>query len=117
MKIYPGEGGLRHCGKTQQCYDRDKQAWSVEADFSADYLRLRLSYTDVFNVPRNHLRYVCWQAHIVRRNPSSGICECVPASPAPYSAYYVQDDSDMGTVMDTDVLTKEVSHSYFVALS
>ncbi|CAM1311499.1 Uncharacterised protein g5709 [Pycnogonum litorale] len=108
VKIYPGDGGLRHCGKVQQCYDRDKQAWTVEAEFNSEYLRLRLSYTDIFSVPRNHLRFVCWQAHMVRRNTTTGICECVPVSAFPYSAYFVQDDSDMGTVMETDIPTKEV---------
>jgi hypothetical protein len=39
------------------CYDRDMQAWYLEADVNnEDFLRLRLVYKDVRNVPRNHLR-------------------------------------------------------------
>lgn len=40
------------------CYDRDKQAWALEADLHSDMLRLKLVFNDVHNVPRNHLRLV-----------------------------------------------------------
>lgn len=48
-----GVGGLT----AGTCYDRDKQAWSFEADTHSDSLRVRVVYRDVRNVPRNHIRY------------------------------------------------------------
>ena len=42
----------------QSCYDREKQAWCVEADTHSETLRIRLIFTDAKNVPRNHLKYV-----------------------------------------------------------
>lgn len=29
---------------TANCYDRDKQAWTVETDFERDYLRLKVRF-------------------------------------------------------------------------
>lgn len=39
-----------------QCYDRDKQGWTLKADCHSDTVRLHMIYKDVHNVPRNHLR-------------------------------------------------------------
>lgn len=40
-----------------QCYDRDKQGWTVKTDCHSDMVRLYMVYKDIHNVPRNHLRY------------------------------------------------------------
>ncbi|OQR69122.1 hypothetical protein BIW11_12461, partial [Tropilaelaps mercedesae] len=40
-----GLGGLSP-SSTANCYDRDKQAWTVEADFERDYLRLKRGRLD-----------------------------------------------------------------------
>ncbi|XP_049816374.1 uncharacterized protein LOC126263327 [Schistocerca nitens] len=40
-----------------QCYDRDKQAWTIKSDCHAETVRLHMVYKDIHNVPRNHLRY------------------------------------------------------------
>lgn len=45
------------------CYDRDKQAWSFEADTHSETLRVRVIYRDVRNVPRNHIRFVPFPLH------------------------------------------------------
>ncbi|GLH08669.1 Protein of unknown function [Gryllus bimaculatus] len=39
-----------------QCYDRDKQAWTLRSDCHSDTVRLHMVYKDIHNVPRNHLR-------------------------------------------------------------
>ena len=41
---------------TAQCYDREKQAWSLKSDCHSDTVRLHMVYKDVQHVPRNHLR-------------------------------------------------------------
>ncbi|XP_064466638.1 uncharacterized protein LOC135377855 [Ornithodoros turicata] len=93
------------------CYDRDKQAWCVEADLDSDVVRLKLFYADLHHVPRGHLRYVAWNAYLIRRDPDSGARESVLAVHAPHSCYYVQDGMDVGVVMDTDVSVREIRES------
>ena len=60
-----GVGGLT----AGTCYDRDKQAWSFEADTHSDTLRVRVVYRDVRNVPRNHIRSVPFTLHNVILSP------------------------------------------------
>ncbi|XP_037084853.1 uncharacterized protein LOC119105493 [Pollicipes pollicipes] len=38
------------------CHDRDRQAWTVEADTNGDFLRLKVVYKDIHNIPRNHIK-------------------------------------------------------------
>ncbi|XP_022698673.1 uncharacterized protein LOC111265921 [Varroa jacobsoni] len=99
-----GLGGLSP-SSTANCYDRDKQAWTVEADFERDYLRLKLFYADMGAVPRNHLRYVAWNTYVIRAPPGGGK-ESVLAVNAPHSAYYVQDGMDLGVLIDVDIPTR-----------
>ncbi|KAK8379270.1 hypothetical protein O3P69_019257 [Scylla paramamosain] len=89
------------------CYDRDKQAWALEADLHSDTLRLKLVFNDVHNVPRNHLRYVCWNAYLLRR-ASRGYVESVCLVNGPFSNYYAQENTDDGLMMESDVPVKEV---------
>lgn len=93
------------------CYDRDKQAWTLEADTHSDTLRVRMVYKDVHNVPRNHLRYVSWSAYLLRYNSKTGLLDPISCTHAPYSHYYVQEEVDDGIIMETDVTVKEV-HSH-----
>ncbi|XP_028967040.1 uncharacterized protein LOC100905722 [Galendromus occidentalis] len=90
---------------TANCYDRDKQAWTVETDFERDYLRLKLFYADMGAVPRNHLRFVAWNTYVIRAPPGGGK-ESVLAVNAPHSAYYVQDGMDLGVLIDVDIPTR-----------
>ncbi|XP_071513816.1 uncharacterized protein [Panulirus ornatus] len=89
------------------CYDRDKQAWALEPDLHSDMLRLKLVFNDVHNVPRNHLRYVCWNAYLLRR-ASRGYVESVCLSNGPFSNYYAQESTDDGLMMESDVPVKEI---------
>lgn len=63
MGLAPGNmDGLDTMGRrvampvTAQCYDREKQAWSLKSDCHSDTVRLHMVYKDVQHVPRNHLR-------------------------------------------------------------
>ncbi|XP_046439487.1 uncharacterized protein LOC124190690 [Daphnia pulex] len=92
------------------CYDRDKQAWSFEADTHSENgtLRVRVVYRDVRNVPRNHIRYVSWQAAMLRPNNKVSQCDAVPFSSTHYSNYYVQEEADDGVVMESSVPVKDL---------
>ncbi|XP_063226998.1 uncharacterized protein LOC134533406 [Bacillus rossius redtenbacheri] len=65
-------------------------------------------YKDIHNVPRNHLRYVCWTAYLLRYHGKSGHVEPVPLPGAPFSHYYAQELTDEGIIMETDVTVKEL---------
>lgn len=56
----PGAGGTHGvvvaAPAVTQCYDRDKQAWSIKSDCHSETVRLHMVYKDIHNVPRNHLR-------------------------------------------------------------
>ncbi|XP_023216783.1 uncharacterized protein LOC111619310 [Centruroides sculpturatus] len=90
------------------CYDRDKQGWCVEADMEAECLKLKLFYTDLHNVPRNHLKYVSWNAYVIRNHPTTGHRESILVINAPHNSYYVQDGMDMGVTMETDIPVRQI---------
>ncbi|CAB4065232.1 unnamed protein product [Lepeophtheirus salmonis] len=50
-------------------YDKDKLAWEVEPDMNGDTLKLRMIHKDAKNIPRNHIRYVCWSAYLIKNHP------------------------------------------------
>ncbi|XP_071444417.1 uncharacterized protein [Hetaerina americana] len=91
-----------------QCYDRDKQAWIIRTDTHSETVRLHMVFKDVQNVPRNHLRYVCWTAYLLRLHHKSGMVEPVALPGGPFSHYYAQDVSDEGIIMETDIPVKEM---------
>ncbi|XP_042238306.1 uncharacterized protein LOC121876869 isoform X2 [Homarus americanus] len=70
-------------------------------------LRLKLVFNDVHNVPRNHLRYVCWNAYLLRR-ASRGYVESVCLTNGPFSNYYAQESTDDGLMMESEVPVKEI---------
>lgn len=86
------------------------QAWCVECDCELDNLRLKLFFMDLQSVPRNHIRYISWIAYVVKRDSKSGQTrESLAVRNSPHSNYYLQDGIDMGTIMDTNILAREVS--------
>lgn len=88
-------------------YDRDKQAWMIETDLSTEYLKFRLYYVDVRNVPRRFVRYVCWSLMVM---PARGQVRPVKALRAPFFNYYSQSDlTEEGFEIDTDIHVNEVS--------
>ena len=87
-------------------YDRDKQAWMLETDLSMEYLKLRLYYADVRNVPRCYTRYVRWSLAVI---PARGSPRPVRALGAPFSFFYSQADAEPeGFDMSTDIQVNEV---------
>jgi len=101
--------GTYESSQPVQTYDREKQAWTLEADTNSDTLRVRMIFKDVHNVPRNHLRYVSWNAYLLRYNSKTGLLDPISCTFAPYSHYYMQEESDDGIIMETDVTVKEVT--------
>ena len=117
-------------------YDKDKLAWEIETDLNSDTLKVRLVHKDVKNVPRNHIRYVCWSAYLLKKHPklesklgaaihdtnttedtirtsvATDYTAKLPLDQKVYFQYYVQDDTDDGGVlMDTKIPIKEVLRS------
>ncbi|XP_054721728.1 uncharacterized protein LOC129231438 [Uloborus diversus] len=104
---------------TPNCYDREKHAWLAEGDIEGECLKLKLFCSDLHHVPRNHLRYVSWNAYVVRSD--SGIPsnekenDMIVVLNAPHWNYYIQEGVDMGIVMETDIpvsLVDEFSDNY-----
>jgi hypothetical protein len=87
------------------------QAWCVESDSeSGEQLRLKLFFMDLHSVPRNHIRYISWIAHVVRRDPKTGQArDSIAVRNSPHSNYYLQDGIDLGAMMETDIRVEEVS--------
>lgn len=48
------------------CYDRENHPWIAESEIRGENLNLRLYCNDMSHIPRNHLRYVSWNAYVVR---------------------------------------------------
>ncbi|CAL1532756.1 unnamed protein product [Lymnaea stagnalis] len=87
------------------CYDRDKQAWMLEADTTGKYLTFRLYYTDISHVPRKFSRYVGWNIRLVSKATNSRPKRTLDG---PHSKYYVQQEVDEGCVIRTDVSLEEL---------
>ncbi|XP_041376336.1 uncharacterized protein LOC121388875 [Gigantopelta aegis] len=85
-------------------YDRDKQAWMLEADTSGKYLTFKLYYTDISHVPRKFSRYVAWNVKVISQNTSKP----VKAQDGPFCKYYVQQDLDDGVQAKTDIPVDEL---------
>ncbi|WAR12509.1 hypothetical protein MAR_026689 [Mya arenaria] len=88
-------------GKTRaHLYDKDKQAWLMEADTSGKTLSFRLYYTDIAHVPRKYSRYVCWNVLVLTRYiPEHNM----RTNYGPFSRYYIQQDLDEGHLITTSI--------------
>ena len=70
-----------------------------------------------------NFRYVCWSAYMIKRHPKlasalgsdglEGYTAKIPLDQKFYFQYFVQDEIEDGTLMDTKVPVKEVSTTYF----
>ncbi|CAG2168116.1 unnamed protein product [Oppiella nova] len=85
--------------------------WCIEADLDSEHMRLKLFFMDLHSVPRNHLRYISWIAYVVTRDPRNGIRESIVVTNSPHGNYYIQDGMDMGTIMDTNILSHQIKES------
>ncbi len=88
-------------------YDRDKQAWIIESDISRTYLKLRLFYADINNVPRKCLRHVMFGVTIMT-SPSHH-CRSIRVKKSPFYQYYSQNDPDDCYDIATDITVDSVS--------
>lgn len=88
------------------CYDRDKQAWMIEADTNGKYLAFRLFYTDISHVPRKFSRYVGWNLRVMSRSSQARPKRSLEG---PHGKYYVQQEVDDGIMVRTDIPVDEVS--------
>ena len=62
------------------------------------------------------LRYVSWSAYLLRYNTKSGTLDPVAFTHAPFSHYYVQEETDDGIIMETDVTLQSVrTRSYLTS--
>ncbi|XP_021373518.1 uncharacterized protein LOC110463337 [Mizuhopecten yessoensis] len=87
-------------------YDRDKQAWMLEADASGKSLAFRLYYTDISHVPRKFTRYVSFNIVVLPANPERNVARALNG---PFYRYYVQQDLDDGFMVHTDIKMDELS--------
>ncbi|WAR12507.1 hypothetical protein MAR_026687 [Mya arenaria] len=93
-------------GKTRaHLYDKDKQAWLMEADTSGKTLSFRLYYTDITHVPRKYSRYVCWNVLVLTRYIPD---HKVKTNYGPFSRYYIQQDLDEGHLITTSIPVNEL---------
>ncbi|XP_054164349.1 uncharacterized protein LOC128962050 isoform X2 [Oppia nitens] len=102
---------IRNPSPTINCYDRNKQGWCIETDMEGEHMRLKLFFMDLHSVPRNHLRYISWIAYVVTRDPLNGVRESIVVTNPPHSNYYIQDGIDMGTIMETDIISQQIRDS------
>ncbi|KAF0294076.1 hypothetical protein FJT64_008217 [Amphibalanus amphitrite] len=90
------------------CYDRDRQGWSIETDTNGDFLRLKVVYKDIHNIPRNHIKHSEWNLFIIRRHPKGGYMSPSLVARGPFCNYYVHENHDEGIMVETDVPVKEL---------
>lgn len=108
-------------------YDADKQEWALDCDLLGTYVRLRLYYLDIKDVPRGCSRVVRWNVRMMpwsiasptaadKENSSSSSSSssddpkrCIRSTNGPFVCYYTQKDIDEGTAVQMDILVQEVS--------
>lgn len=108
--VYVSEASVSVTSRTKNrahLYDRDKQAWMLEADTNGKFLAFKLYYTDISHVPRKFTRYVSWHLRILTR----GNARTARPLNGPFAKYYVQQELDEGFTMKTDIPVEEVSQA------
>ncbi|CAF1404530.1 unnamed protein product [Adineta steineri] len=87
--------------------DKDQQAWTVEAYIEEQCFIIRLYYSDIFKIPANYLRSICFNI-TVRNHRDTKTTTSVFQKPV--TKYYSQKDSDEGleisTTLDVEELTE-----------
>ncbi|CAF1678149.1 unnamed protein product, partial [Adineta ricciae] len=87
--------------------DKDQQAWTVEAYIEEQCFIIRLYYSDIFKIPVNYLRSICFNI-TVRNHRDTKTTTSVFQKPV--TKYYSQKDSDEGleisTTLDVEELTE-----------
>jgi hypothetical protein len=87
-------------------FDKDQQAWTVEAYIEEQCFIIRLYYSDIFKIPVNYLRAICFNI-TVRNHRDTKTTTSVFQKPV--TKYYSQRDSDEGLEISTTLDVEEVS--------
>ena len=88
--------------------DKDQQAWTVEAYIEEQCFIIRLYYSDIFKIPADYIRSICFNI-TVRNFDDSKVTTSV--FPKPVTKYYAQRESDEGLEISTTLDVDEVSRS------
>ena len=86
--------------------DKDQQAWTVEAYIEDQCFIIRLYYSDIFKIPPNYVRAICFNI-TVRNFRDSKTTTSVFQKPV--TKYYSQKDHDEGLEISTTLDVEEVS--------
>ncbi|UJR31220.1 hypothetical protein I4U23_018724 [Adineta vaga] len=87
--------------------DKDQQAWTVEAYIEEQCFIIRLYYSDIFKIPVDYIRSICFNITVRNFNDSKITTSVFPK---PVTKYYSQKESDEGleisTTLDVDELNE-----------
>ena len=86
--------------------DKDQQAWTIEAYIEEQCFIIRLYYSDIFKIPANYVRSICFNI-TVRNHRDTKTTTSVFQKPV--TKYYSQKDSDEGLEISTTLDVEEVS--------
>ena len=104
----------RNRHRALRCYDRDKQAWLLEAHMKSDKLKFYIFYADIGTVPRGCIRMMNIGVSVL---PAYGNIKLVKAINSPYTKYYTQrPQDDFGLEIPTAIPMKDVSNAIFTNL-
>lgn len=90
-------------------YDTEMQEWAVDCDLLATYVKLRIYYIDLRNIPRQFTRCVRWNVTIV---PNGSNQRLVKSLSGPFTNYYSERETDEGYTMTMDILVEDVRLSF-----
>ena len=77
----------------------------LETEFVKVKFKMKLYYADVHNVPRGFNRLMCWGISVIPRHGKGHIRQALRS---PFIKYYIQNDTDDGYDMFTDISNSEV---------
>ncbi|CAF2894172.1 unnamed protein product [Rotaria sp. Silwood2] len=86
--------------------DKDQQAWTVEAYIEEQCFIIRLYYSDIFKIPANYVRSICFNI-TVRNYRDTKTTTSVFQKPV--TKYYSQKDSDEGLEISTTLDVTELT--------
>ncbi|CAF3125865.1 unnamed protein product [Rotaria socialis] len=91
--------------------DKDQQAWTVEAYIEEQCFIIRLYYSDIFKIPANYVRAICFNI-TVRNYRDTKTTTSVFQKPV--TKYYSQKDSDEGLEISTTLDVTELTERGFL---
>jgi hypothetical protein len=86
--------------------DKDQQAWTVEAYIEEQCFIIRLYYSDIFKIPTDYVRSICFNITVRNFNDTKITTSVFPK---PVTKYYSQKENDEGLEISTTLDVEEVS--------